>query len=223
MDMGNTKLRAEGILNAIENIKERIFNRFPSSSLNKIAIDLISTAKEIITESTKSDNKNIIIRFTSFAFCFCILSILIYFFRGLILKFPEDFTSFVTLLEASLGASVFIGATILYLNSLEAKYKRKKAISIIHKLRVLSHVIDMHQVSKDPSNLIKPKLNKEITHNYKTKDDLSKYYDYCSELLSMISKVAAYYIQNSDDHEVRESVDQIEILTTNLSRKIWQK
>ena len=52
---------------------------------------------------------------------------------------------------------------------------------------------------------------------------MSRYLDYCSEMLSLIGKVAALYAQHIDDSVALAAVDGIESLTTNLSRKIWQK
>ena len=50
-----------------------------------------------------------------------------------------------------------------------------------------------------------------------------RYLDYCSEMLSLTGKLAALYMQNMRDPIVIESVNEIEDLTTSLSRKIWQK
>jgi hypothetical protein len=53
--------------------------------------------------------------------------------------------------------------------------------------------------------------------------ELMRYLDYCSEMLSLTGKLAALYMQNMRDPVVIESVNEIEDLTTSLSRKIWQK
>lgn len=44
-----------------------------------------------------------------------------------------------------------------------------------------------------------------------------------SETLAVIGKIAAVYAQTSDDAAALAAVDEIEDLTTGLSRKIWQK
>ena len=53
--------------------------------------------------------------------------------------------------------------------------------------------------------------------------EMSRYLDYCSEMLSLIGKVAALYVQRFDDPVAISAVDEIEDLTTGLSRKVWQK
>jgi hypothetical protein len=42
-------------------------------------------------------------------------------------------------------------------------------------------------------------------------------------MLSLTGKLAALYMQDMRDPVIIESVNEIEDLTTSLSRKIWQK
>ena len=53
--------------------------------------------------------------------------------------------------------------------------------------------------------------------------DLARYLDYCSEMLSITGKVAALFAQSVNDDVVIDGVNDIETLSSNLSRKIWQK
>ena len=53
--------------------------------------------------------------------------------------------------------------------------------------------------------------------------ELTRCLDYCSEMLSLLGKVAALYVQDFPDEVALQAVDDIENLTTSLSRKIWQK
>lgn len=53
--------------------------------------------------------------------------------------------------------------------------------------------------------------------------DLARYLDYCSEMLSITGKVAALFAQSVNDDVVIDGVNDIENLSTNLARKIWQK
>jgi len=56
-----------------------------------------------------------------------------------------------------------------------------------------------------------------------TRFELSRYLDYCTDLLSLTSKVAALYVQDLQDPVVLNAVNDVENLTTGLARKIWQK
>ncbi len=55
------------------------------------------------------------------------------------------------------------------------------------------------------------------------RQDLARYLDYCSEMLSITGKLAALFAQSVNDEVVVGAVNDIEELGSNLSRKIWQK
>ena len=52
---------------------------------------------------------------------------------------------------------------------------------------------------------------------------LARYLDYCSEMLALTSKLAALYAARSRDSDVIDAVNDVEMLTSDLGRKIWQK
>ena len=54
-------------------------------------------------------------------------------------------------------------------------------------------------------------------------NDVARYLEFCSEMLSLSAKVAVLFAQGFPDPEVIETVSDIERLTTELSQKIWQK
>ena len=56
-----------------------------------------------------------------------------------------------------------------------------------------------------------------------TRFELSRYLNYCSELLSLVGKVASLHAQDLRDPVILAAVNDVESLTVGLSRKIWQK
>jgi hypothetical protein len=52
---------------------------------------------------------------------------------------------------------------------------------------------------------------------------LSRYLDYCAELLSLTSKLAALHAQHLKDPVVLGAVNDVEALAGGLSQHIWQK
>jgi len=117
-----------------------------------------------------------------------------------------------------------MGAAIFFLVTIENRVKRSRALAALHELRSIAHVIDMHQLTKDPKV---PGVAVVDTPSSPTRtfDDyqLTRYLDYCSEMLSLLGKIAAVYAQTSADREVTSAVNEVEVLTTGLSRKIWDK
>jgi hypothetical protein len=119
---------------------------------------------------------------------------------------------------------VAVGATVLFLITLESRIKRRRALKALHELRAIAHVIDMHQLTKDPERALG--IGKDTASSPKRElspFELTRYLDYCSEMLSLSGKIAAIYAQDFDDAVVVDAVNDIEDLTTGLSRKIWQK
>jgi hypothetical protein len=86
-------------------------------------------------------------------------------------------------------------------------------------------VIDMHQLTKDPSQVIAGVGNRTRSSPKRTLTayQLTRYLDYCTEMLSLVGKLAALYAQSNSDSVVLQSVNDIETLTNGISRKIWQK
>ena len=88
----------------------------------------------------------------------------------------------------------------------------------------MAHIVDMHQLTKDPERLLQggpatPSSPRRTMSSF----ELGRYLDYCSELLSMISKTAAIYVQEFPDSVALDAVNEITSLTSGLSRSIWQK
>jgi hypothetical protein len=137
---------------------------------------------------------------------------------------PAEIFSVFQGIEAAMNIVVLLGASLFFLTSLELRMKRHRALRDLHVFRSLAHVVDMHQLTKDPSSVGEqgPATASSPRHNM-SKFELTRYLDYCSEMLSLINKLAAIYAQNLPDAIVIDAVNDIEELTTSLSSKIWQK
>ncbi len=133
-------------------------------------------------------------------------------------------TNILQTLEAAANLVVLTGAILIFLVTLQKRLGRHEALKALHQLRSLVHVIDMHQLTKDPSLVLGRERDTAASPKRKmTAFELGRYLDYSSEMLSLAGKVAALYAQDLDDPVVVEAVNDIEMLATNLSRKIWQK
>ena len=126
--------------------------------------------------------------------------------------------------EAAANIVVLMGAALYFLISLETRIKRRRSLRELHAFRSIAHVIDMHQLTKDPSAILAGGPPTESSpERTMSQFELTRYLDYCSEMLSLTSKLAALYAQNLPDPVIIDAVNDIERLTTNLSQKIWQK
>jgi hypothetical protein len=119
---------------------------------------------------------------------------------------------------------VFLGVAVLFLTHVESRLKRRRAFAAIHELRSIAHIVDMHQLTKNPDRFLAGSApTASSPSRVGTRFELSRYLAYCTELLSLTSKVAALYVQEFEDRVVLEAVNDVETLATGLSTKIWQK
>ena len=218
-------LDAAKIIRTVERLSQRIHERFPHSGLHRISQQLLTIARQTKERSEAIERPILWLRIVIGLLVLLILLGII----GAITRvdIPSGglhFFDFVQALEAGINDVVLVGAGIFFLITLENRIKRGRAMRALHELRALAHVIDMHQLTKDPDRLLIQLIETPSSPRHAmTPYELSRYLDYCSELLSLIGKIAALYIQEYDDAQVSESVNEIELLTTGLARKIWQK
>jgi hypothetical protein len=127
-------------------------------------------------------------------------------------------------IDAAMNIAVLVGAALFFTISLEDRTKRRRSLRDLHVFRSIAHVIDMHQLTKDPGTLLgEAHSTASSPKRTMSKYELTRYLDYCSEMQALTGKLAALYAQNLPDPVVIEAVNDIEELTANFSRKIWQK
>jgi hypothetical protein len=135
----------------------------------------------------------------------------------------SDLSAMIQGIEAAANLTLLTGAAIIFLVKLEERLKRRRALDALHELRSIVHVIDMHQLTKDPSKFIVGSTTPSSPPLELNEFEMTRYLDYCSEMLSLTSKVAVVFGQTLDDTAVAEVVSDIERISAGLSQKIWQK
>lgn len=126
-----------------------------------------------------------------------------------------------SIVDSGVNDVVFVGIAIWFLVSAPDRLQRRRLLATLYRLRSLAHIIDMHQMSKDPDSALASGTGGP--QGAMTVTELARYYGYCSELLSLTSKAAALCGEGTADAVVLDTVSEIESLTTGMSRKIWQK
>jgi hypothetical protein len=224
VDSSYTTLNASRIADTIELLEQRVRERFPNASLVGVAHELAQVARTAMTEASDFELPIRPIRAISGALIVGLLALVIVVLANVSWSSPIDDTSeFVQTLESAVNDVIFVGLAVFFLAGWEARVKRARALTAIHKLRSLAHVVDMHQLTKDPEALLNPHPTLSSPERTMTRFELVRYLDYCSELLSLTSKVAALYVQHLPDPQVQASVNEVVTLTTGLSSKVWQK
>jgi fumarate reductase subunit D len=220
-------LDAKLIIETAERLEKRVAERFPDSGLRGVAIELVSLSRDLAKAAKALEApiwwlRGVVI--TAIA-----AGALMFLFVGTILPLgrisgTHDAIQSVQGIESLINMIILAMLGFLALIRTEERIKRKQVFRKLHGLRSLIHVIDMHQLTKDPAALstdFKPTSHSPA--RITDRADLARYLDYCSEMLSITGKIAALFAQSVNDDVVVDGVNDIESLGSNLSRKIWQK
>ena len=220
-------LDSKRIVDTVQILCNRIKERFPTNNLTNTSEELLSIAKASESRCQWIKKPQWLLRVST-----GLIIVLIFIFLLIIISSVVNFSSihgidlvdFFQVLDAGMNSIILIGAALLFVITVEIRSKRKRAIQAIHQLRILSHIIDMHQLTKDPERILRrDQWTASSPRETMTVFELTRYLSYCSEMLSLIGKIAALYAQDFEDTVVLDAVNDIETLTTELAQKIWQK
>ena len=206
-------------------LERRIGERFPDSGLRRVAADLLALTRDTSARLAEIGRPRHDVRIGVGLLILLIVSVTLLTFGQL--RWPAtvgDATGFIQLLESAINDVVFVGIGIAFLITIEGRIRRRRALRDLHELRSIAHVVDMHQLTKDPDQfLLERRDTASSPERLMTPAELTRYLDYCSEMLSLTGKVAALYAQTLEDPVVLGAVNEVETLCTGLSSKIWQK
>jgi hypothetical protein len=214
------------IAGTVDLLCRRVERRFPDSGLARVCRDLDAVARRT-AETVAWIGRPILPLRAAVGVLLALLAAGAWLLAATALRVevgPMRLTEIVQALESGVNDVLFVGAAIFFLLTVEGRVKRRRALRAIHELRAIAHVIDMHQLTKDPEWVLdRGRETGVLPARTMSRFDLSRYLDYCSEALSLTGKVAALYIQGFEDPVALQAVNEVEDLTTGLARKVWQK
>jgi len=217
-------LDANLIVQTCRETHARVSEQFAGSGLSKVAGELLAVSEHAAGLSSWLAKPHLPLRTLAWLGIGAILIIVI----GILGSLDVDLTfgsiaDFLQGLDAAVNEMVFIGVAAFFFFTLETRLKRRRVLKAIHELRSIAHIIDMHQLTKDPERIAAdPGAGSEVRRP-QNPAELIRYLDNCTDMLALISKIAALYIQRFDDPVTLAAVNEVENLTNGLSRKIWQK
>lgn len=223
--MSYSKLDLEPIRSTIAQLHARIRERFPDSGLSRVAAELVGVAEEnelVIRQLRKPlwwlRGASILAALVLVALTGWVIVTL--------MRLPgaANLAEILQAVDAAINELIFLALTVFFLTSLETRFKRRRALRMLHRFRSLAHVVDMHQLTKDPEHVLHRVTDTASSpKRHLSRAELTRYLEYCSELLALVSKLAALHAQDLQDAVVLEAVNDVESLTADLSRKVWQK
>ncbi|MDP3738322.1 MAG: hypothetical protein Q8R02_13085 [Hyphomonadaceae bacterium] len=218
-------LNAEKIETTIETLQKRIEERFPGRGLAKLCTELLTIAREDRKRLSWVSRPNRWIQ-AGVTSAIALGAAGIIWIAASLQSLSVSNEAFDVLqgIEAVLNIVALAGAAIWFLLNVESNMRRERVLADLHELRSIAHVVDMHQLTKDPTTLMTSyKETASSDPHHMSEFELMRYLDYCSEMLALTAKLAALYMQDVRDPVIIDTVNEIEDLTGNLSRKIWQK
>jgi hypothetical protein len=207
---------------------ERISERFPASGLSRVAAELTLTAEDA-GERTRALNRPYYgLRLLIFLVIFGGVAAQVWGFTLVdwsALKEADDPVEFTPVLESALNILLLMAGGVWFLLTLEERVRRNRVQAWLHQLRALAHVIDMHQLTKDPTVILTPpeQRTRASPERTMTRFELVRYLEYCAEMLALNGKLAAVMAGEADDHVIVAAASDVENLCTDLGREVWQK
>ena len=218
-------LIAEEIRKTIERLHLRMKDRFPQSNLANICKELHEISKETDQTVQWIAKPNYLLRFGTYGLILIAALVLLEFLSQLDVRADGlNLAEFVQMVASALDTLVLLGAGIVFLVTLENRRKRNRVIHAVNRLRCIAHIVDMHQLTKDPDTIAEhASSTAHSPQRALSPYELARYLDYCTEMLSLVSKTAFLYVQDYHDAVATEAVNDLEDLTNGLSSKMWQK
>ena len=220
------KLAPDKIIVTLMTLEARIAERFGGAGLARVCAELTAIARQTDQRAKAIARPNLVLRTFVVVLLAAGTALLVYVGHRLLTstKTSDDLYSTLQGIDAGFNIMVLMGAALYFLFSLEEKFKRRRALRALHELRSIVHVIDMHQLTKDPSaEVLVTQATASSPKRTLSAFEVTRYLDYCSEMLSLTAKVAVLYAQSFPDPVVTEAVNDLERTSSSLSQKIWQK
>jgi hypothetical protein len=217
-------LNADLILQTCRSTHERVSEQFAGSGLSKVAGELLTVSEHAAELAAWLAKPHYPLRALAGVGIAAILIIVLGIIRTIDVQFTfSSIADFLQGLDAAVNEMVFIGVAVFFFMTMETRLKRRRVLKAIHELRSIAHIIDMHQLTKDPERIAHLPAPEAAVKRPQSPAELIRYLDNCTDMLALISKIAALYVQRFDDPVTLSAVNEVENLTNGLSRKIWQK
>lgn len=217
------ELKPDKIITTIAKLESRIKERFPNSGIGRVCGELHFTANNAQSRIDALLKPNRWIRAGIVVAVVIFVGMLVFTVNIVEWEYSKpNITEVIQITEALINNIILVGAALFFLLTFERRLKRKQVLRALHELRSIAHIIDMHQLTKDPS-VLSMDLTASSPKRGLSEFQLHRYLDYCSEMFSLIGKVAALFSENFPEPEIVSAASDVENLCSGLSRKVWQK
>ena len=220
------RLDGQAVRRSAAALEHRIMTRFPDRTLWEVCREVVGLVDEINAGTGISRRR---VRLARLLSRLAMLAVTLFLGGAVALAAVDLFAErdvlgpldVLPLLETIINDLVFGGIAVFFLLRIPERMERARVLRILHRLRSLAHVIDMHQLTKVPERL--ERGSREDGGLDLDRAELTRYLDFCTEMLSLVGKSAALFAEHTTDGDVLDAVEGIEALTSDMARKVWQK
>jgi len=221
-------LDPDRIVETIELLRRRIEERFPGSGLGRVSATLLDIGERTKERLDWVERPNVWLRtatgLAAFLLVLGALTAAWALIQAIRAHGADDPLALVQAIESGVQEMVFLAIALAFLLTLESRLKRKRALGFLRELRAVAHLVDMHQLTKDPHRMTVSAPDTASSPRRELSPlETGRYLDYCSEMVSLTAKLAALYAQRFDDAVILQAVDEVEDLATGIAGKTWQK
>lgn len=221
-------LDGERVHGTVVDLQGRIDARFAGHGLSGVAADLVELVQRVDQQTEDTHRRiartKVVARAAAAVVLLLALALLALGLRHGLAHSPGQVATWVTLVESTINNLVFVAIAVVFLWAFPERRERAGLLALLHQLRSLAHVVDMHQLTKEPGRFrpgYRPTAKSQP--QWLTVDQMHDYLSYCTELLSLVGKTAALCAERSSDGTVLDTVSDVETLTTELSTQVAQK
>lgn len=222
------KLEPVPVIETARRLRERIGARFPDRGIHRVAQELATLTEQVADTSAGTRRRSRLVRAGSRILIALVVLVALVAFGFAVeaagTEAPDNGLDWLPLIESAVNDIVFVAIAVVVLHSVPQRVQRSDLLAKLHRLRSLAHIIDMHQLTKEPE-ILRDAFSGESENNDVdlTPEQIEYYLEYCTELLSIVGKAAALCAEESQDDIVLNTVSTIESLTVGMARKVWQK
>ena len=222
------RINPDRLTATVNEIHCRIVERFPTADLRTVAAR-IALMVEGVTGRVRSDARAGM--FARFLLLLIVVVLLggggyVAATLGPTMTIPS-WTELVQVGEAGLQLLILLGLGMLWCWSSARRARRARQLGYLSELRGIVHILDLYQLDKDPDRLFRaPSASTESSPKLGDVNNaflMGRYLDYVSELLAVVSTLAAYYADETDDDAVLGVVREIGSIAASHRVHIGQK
>ena len=154
---GLERLSAAPVQEMVVQLEHRIAARFPDRGLRGVARDLTLMAGEVADNALETQRRlrsvRVAARGLSLVVVVATVAVLAVALRDAVRAGALSTFEWVPLVESIINDLVFAAIAVYFLYALPGRLARERLLTQLHRLRSLAHIVDMHQLTKDPERL----------------------------------------------------------------------